>query len=96
MALYFERLDEAVRSTSPVETINSILARYLYVHKGFPDATSARRYLNLIVLWHGMRRFDRGRRQGQSPFEIAGVRIFDPAGNPTDDWRAALGYPAAA
>jgi hypothetical protein len=35
-------------------------------------------------------------RRGQSPFELAGVRVFDPDGNDTDEWLAALGYPKAA
>jgi len=43
-----------------------------------------------------MRPFERGKRAGKSPFQIAGVRVFDPDGNETLDWLAALGYPAAA
>jgi hypothetical protein len=34
-----------------------------------------------------MRRFERGKRQGQSPWQIAGI---DPG---SDDWLALLGYP---
>ena len=89
-------LDSAVRGTSSAETINSILQRYLAARKGFRERVTAQGYLNLLMLWHGMRRFDRGKRRGHSPFELAGVRILDPDGIPTDDWRAALGYPAAA
>ena len=57
---------------------------------------SAQRFLNLLILWHNMRPFERGKRKGKSPFRLAGVRVFDPDGNETDDWLAALGYPAAA
>jgi len=89
-------LDEAVRTTSAAEAVNGILERYVRARRSFPDRTSAEHYLNLLVLWHGLRRFQRGKRKGRSPFEIMGVRVFDPTGQQTDDWRAALGYPAAA
>jgi len=86
-------LDEAVRGSSAAETINSILERYLHPRRSFQNRHSAQNYLNLFVLWHGLRRFRRGKRRGRSPFEAAGIRILDRDSQETDDWRTALGYP---
>lgn len=86
-------LAQTVRASSASECVNSVLAPYLDAHKGFQGRVSAQNLLNLFILWHGLRRFERGPRKGRSPFEIAGVRVFDPDGNETDDWLAALGYP---
>ena len=88
-------LELIVRTSSASECVNSVLAPYLYAHKSFQGRVSAQNLLNLFILWFGMKRFERGKRRGRSPFEIAGVRVFDPEGNPTDDWLAALGYPKA-
>jgi hypothetical protein len=88
-------LAQTVRASSASECINSLLAPHLDAHKSFQGRVSAQNLLNLFILWHGLRCFDRGPRQGRSPFEIAGVRVFDPDGNETDDWLAALGYPKA-
>ena len=32
----------------------------------------------------------------QSPFQLAGIKVYTPEGEVTDDWMAALGYPADA
>ena len=45
-------------------------------------------YLNLFVLWHNTRVFARSKRQGQSPYQIAGI---DPG---ADDWLDLLGFTA--
>jgi len=89
-------LERVVRTSSAVECINSLLRAYLWARRTFKNRRTAQRWLNLFVLWHNMRRFQRGKREGQSPFELAGVRVTDPDGNETDDWLAAMGYPAAA
>lgn len=89
-------LEMTVRTSSANECVNSVLELYINAHKSFQGRISAQIFLNLFVLWHGLRRFERGKRRGHSPFEIAGVRVFDPDGNETDDWLAALGYPKAA
>lgn len=89
-------LEMTVRTSSASECVNSVLELYIDAHKSFQGRVSAQYFLNLFVLWHGLRRFERGKRRGQSPFKIAGVRVFDPDGNETDDWLAALGYPKAA
>ena len=44
--------------------------------------------INMLVLWHNMRVFQRGKRAGQSPFQWAGITTS------SDDWLALLGYPA--
>ena len=43
-------------------------------------------YLDLFTLWHNSRIFERGKRQGLSPFRIIG------ADTPSDDWLDLLGY----
>jgi len=88
-------LDDIVRTSSASECVNSILAHYLWARRHFKNRITAQYYLNLVILWHNMRRFKQGKRKGKSPFEIAGVRVFDPDGNETDDWLTALGYPPA-
>lgn len=89
-------LEMTVRTSSASECVNSILELYLHCRRSFQGRVSAQNFLNLFILWHCMRRFERGKRKDQSPFQIAGVRVFDPDGNQTDDWLAALGYPKAA
>ena len=89
-------LEVVVRTSSASECFNSLLAHFLWTKRSFPDRLSAQRFLNLLILWHCMRPFQRGKRKDFSPFQLAGVRVFDPDGNETDDWMTALGYPAAA
>jgi len=43
-----------------------------------------------------MRIFERGKRAGESPFQLAGVKVHTPDGQETTSWLAALGHPAAA
>jgi hypothetical protein len=89
-------LDAVVRTSSASENINSILKPLIWAHRYFPTRQAAQRWLNLFILWHNMRPFERGKRAGQSPFALAGVTVYSPDGRPTDDWLEALGYPAAA
>lgn len=81
-------LDAAGRTSSMIENINGLLQQFLHQHRAFRNLDTLQLYLNLFTLWHNMRRFQRGKRQGQSPWQIAGI---DPG---TDDWLALLGYPA--
>lgn len=81
-------LDAAGRTSSMIENINGLLQQFLHQHQAFRNLDTLQLYLNLFTLWHNMRRFERGKRQGQSPWQIAGI---DPG---TDDWLALLGYPA--
>ncbi len=80
-------LDAAGRTSSMIENINGLLQQFLHQHRAFRNLDTLQLYLNLFTLWHNMRRFERGKRQGQSPWQIAGI---DPG---TDDWLALLGYP---
>jgi len=89
-------LEGVVRTSSAVECLNSLLRAYLWARRSFGSRRTAQNWLNLLVLWHIMRPFERGKRAGRSPFQSAGVRVFDPQGNRTHDWLTALGFPAAA
>jgi hypothetical protein len=84
----FAVLDGTAHATSLIETSNGLLQAFLQARQAFKSLTTAQAYLNLLVLWHNMRGFPRGKRAGQSPFQWAGI--------PTsrDDWLARLGYPA--
>jgi hypothetical protein len=81
-------LDAAGRTSSMIENINGLLQQFLHQHRAFRNLETLQLYLNLFTLWHNMRRFERGKRQGQSPWQIAGI---DPG---SDEWLALLGYPA--
>lgn len=87
-------LDGTIRTSSASENVNSILRAYLWGRRYFPGRRNAQNWLNLLVLWHNMRVFERGKRAGKSPFQWAGVTVFAPDGQPTDDWLVALGYAA--
>lgn len=80
-------LDAACRTSSMIENINGLLKQFLHNHRAFRSPETLQLYLNLFVLWHNMRVFERGKRRGKSPYQLAGI---DPG---TDDWLALLGYP---
>ena len=81
-------LDAACRTSSMMEGINGLLKQFLHNHQAFRTLDTLQLYLNLFVLWHNMRVFERGKRQGKSPYQLAGI-------NPgADDWLTLLGYPA--
>lgn len=82
-------LDGAHRASSLIECINGLLKQFLLNRRWCPDPESLQRYLNLFTLWHNMRVYERGKRQGQSPYQLAGI---DPG---SDDWLDLLGYTAA-
>ena len=91
-----EILEGVVRTSSAVECVNSILRGYLWGRRHFKCRRTAQNWLNLLVLWHNMRTFQRGKRVSASPFELAGVVVRGPDGQPTTDWLTALGYAEAA
>jgi len=80
-------LNAACRTSSMIEGVNKLLKQFLHNHQAFRRPETLQLYLNLFVLWHNMRLFERGKRQGKSPYQLAGI---DPG---TDDWLALLGYP---
>jgi len=84
----FAVLDGTAHASSLIETINGLLKAFLQARQAFKSLTTAQAYLNLLVLWHNMRVFQRGKRAGQSPFQWAGITTRSA------DWLALLGYPA--
>lgn len=82
MALF----DSAGRTNSVTESINGLLKSFLNSRQSFQSTDSMQAYLDMFVLWHNTRIFERGKRQGQSPFQIAGVDID------SDDWIDLIGY----
>jgi hypothetical protein len=82
-------LDAAGHTSSMIESINGLLKSFLKNRRAFRNADTAQAYLNLFVLWHNMRVYQRGKRAGASPFQLAGI---DPRSN---DWLDLLGFPAS-
>ena len=82
-------LEQIVRTSSAAETINSVLRPYLNRRRECTDQVSRQLFLNLFALWFNMHRFDRGPRQGKSPYQLAGIDLG------TDDWLTLLGFPPA-
>lgn len=80
-------LNAACRTSSMIEGVNGLLKQFLHNHQAFRRPETLQLYLNLFVLWHNMRVFERGKRQGKSPYQLAGI---DPG---TDDWLTLLGFP---
>ena len=90
-------LEGVIRTSCAAETVNSILKAYLWVKRSFQSRETAQNWFNLFRLWFCMHLFKRShKRQGQSPFQLAGIKVHAPDGRETLDWREALGYPAAA
>ncbi len=79
-------LERTVRTSCAAETINSVLRPYLVRRRECTDQASRQLFLNLFVLWFNMHKFERGPRQGKSPYELAGIDLG------TDDWLTLLGY----
>ena len=78
--------DATGHTNSLTESINSLLKSFLNSRQSFQSIDSMQAYLDLFTLWHNSRIFERGKRQGQSPFHILGVDT------PSDDWLDLLGY----
>lgn len=81
-------LNAACRTSSMIEGVNGLLKQFLHNHQAFRSPETLQLYLNLFVLWHNMRVFERGKRQGKSPYQLAGID------SGTDDWLTLLSYPA--
>ena len=87
-------LENVIRTSCAAETVNSILKAYLRVKRSFQSRETAQNWFNLFRLWFCMHPFKRShKRQGQSPFQLASIKVYTPDGRETDDWMAALGYP---
>ena len=84
-----QALNAAIRSNAMIENINGLLAQFLVIRRSFRNDVTRQNYLNLFALWHNMRPFARGKRQGQSPYQHAGIDLG------SDDWLTLLGYPPA-
>ena len=80
-------LERTVRTSCAAETINSVLRPYLNGRRECTDLLSRQLFLNLFALWFNLHKFDRGPRQGKSPYELAGMDVG------TDDWLTLLGFP---
>lgn len=81
-------LNASGRTSSLIESINSLLKSFFRNRKGFKSQETTQAFLNLFVLWHNMRVYDmRCKRGGESPFQLAGIDMG------TDDWLTLLGYP---
>lgn len=84
----YHLLDAAGHTSSLIEALNGLLKDFLTDRRSFATLETAQAYLNLFVLWHNMRVFQRGKRQGLSPFQRAGIVLE------SDDWLDLLGFPA--
>ena len=61
-----KELDEIVQSSSIVECINSIVRPYINNTRG----QISQELLNLIMFYHNHRRYNAGKREGKTPYEI--------------------------
>lgn len=83
-------LDASGRTSSLIESINSLLKSFFRNRKGFKNRETMQAFLNLFVLWHNTRVYaSRNKRGGKSPFQHAGIELE------SDDWLTLLGYPPA-
>jgi hypothetical protein len=62
----FDMLDMIVRSSSLIETVNSLIRPFLNTCKG----QITQETLNLIMFYHNHRRFNTGKRKGIAPIEL--------------------------
>jgi len=74
-------LGKVVRASSLVETVNSWLRPFLWRRKG-----NGRGIYNLLRLCWNTHRFERGKRQGFTPLQLAGILVN------TDDWLELIGF----
>ena len=72
------------RASSAIESLNSLLRPYLYVHKGVSQG-----FLELFVAWRNLRTRPMGKHRGTSAYELL-------TGDKVDDWLTLLGYPPSA
>ena len=74
-------LGSALRGSSLVECVNSLLRPYAELRKSLGQA-----FLDLFSLYRNAHIFQRGKRAGASPFQLAGIPI------PKADWMELLGF----
>jgi hypothetical protein len=74
-------LGNVVRASSLVETVNSWLRPFLWRRKG-----NGGFLYNLLRFCFSTHRFFRGKRQGKTPLQLAGIEVS------TDDWLQLLGF----
>jgi hypothetical protein len=79
-------LELVQRASSAVENVNSIFEPSITRKKHFDDADTNLNFVALFVLWHNLRVFKEGKRQGYSSFDILGIDLGER------DWRTLLGY----
>ena len=79
-------LDAAGHTNSINECVNGILKSFLESRQSFRNLETLQAYLDLFVLWHNTRIIQRGKRQGKSPFQMAGIQTD------SDDWLTLLGF----
>ncbi len=72
---------KVARASSLVETVNSWLRPFLWRRKG-----NGRGIYNLLRLCWNTHRFARGKRQGKTPAQLAGIEVN------TDDWLELVGF----
>ena len=80
-------LNAACRTSSLIECVNGLLKQFLRNHKAFANIDSLQLHLNLFTLWHNTRIFQRGKRAGSSPYQLAGIDVG------SDDWLTLVGFP---
>lgn len=73
-------LEDVHRGSSLVECINSLLRPHLLVHRGADQGL-----LDLLACYLNHRVFSRGKRQGKSPLQLAGL-------TDSDDWLVSVGF----
>jgi len=78
------------RASSAVENVNGIFKPLVKAKKHFSNDDTYANFVALFTLWHNLRVFKEGKRQGFSPFEILGIDLGEK------DWRTLLGYPPCA
>lgn len=74
-------IEQRHRASSAIESFNSRLRPYLYVHKRVSQP-----FLELFKAWRNLRTRKLGKRRGTSAYELL-------TGDKVDDWLSMLGYP---
>lgn len=64
--LVYRQLDQIVQSSSLVECLNSILRPYMNTTRNHVT----QELLNLVMFYHNHRRYQEGKRKGQTPMEL--------------------------
>lgn len=85
---FFSLFDASARTSSLIENVNGLLKQFLHNHRSFANLSTLQCYLDIFTLWHNTRIFQRGKRQGSSPYQIANI-FSKPV-----DWLSLIGYSA--